>query len=121
MKARIGLRDASTAARIKADAEKLAQDAYDKEIRKVAKREAINEVKKCVRDADAVILWTLHDEFGFGKARLERFLRRYNWLKNQLLERYEFDDGDKGVAWYCRKELEKIGVNVDDTASDAKD
>ena len=121
MKARISIRDAAASARISEEAKQLAEEFYQKEISRISKREAMAEVKRAADAVDSIILFVLHDEFGFGKDRLVRFLRRYKWMVSQLIEQYDFDDGYRGVAWYCRKELEKIGVIVDDTASDAED
>lgn len=45
-------------------------------------------------ELDAIILWCLHKEFGFGKERLLRFYNCYTEEMNKLNERYRDLDND---------------------------
>jgi hypothetical protein len=57
---------------------------------------------------DAMVLYTLHKVFGFGKERLERLYKTYFHESDSLKKRYEEDTpGFPAIA-----ELQKIGVDV---------
>lgn len=43
-------------------------------------------------DLDSMVLWTLHNSFGFGKKRLEDFYREMCKSHTRLRKRYEMDD-----------------------------
>ena len=62
--------------------------------------------------ADIAILYTLWNDFGFGKARLERFYR--SWIRNQydMISRFR-SDGDDGSYWVMQKRLEEAtGIDL---------
>jgi hypothetical protein len=59
----------------------------------------------------AVILWVLHEVFGFGKLRLRRFYNRYDKEARRLRAYYEMDDKD--IGYLARRSLKGIGVDLD--------
>ena len=80
---------------------------------KVIRREMLRLDNQLSRDSDALILWVLHTEFGFGKERLLRFWRANFTRHKELCDRYSL--GDDSVGWICRKKLiELCGINVDE-------
>lgn len=82
------------------------QKAADKEI----KRLLIEQYESSLHDLDAVILYTLHTRFGFGKKRLMQFWEAFGEEYDKLRHHYEMpEDG----PWLCRQQLMKIGVDVD--------
>ena len=63
--------------------------------------------RKCI-DMDAMILWNLHKQFGFGKDRLRRYFDGYVKEIRALQELY----GE--YAWQkMRDELLRIGVDIE--------
>lgn len=57
----------------------------------------------------AVVLWTLHEEFGFGSARLRRMWDGYARQHKQLRDYYE---SSEDVPFACVEKLKGIGVDV---------
>ena len=62
-------------------------------------------------EIEALILWTLHDQFGFGPTRLKRFYDRFNSSLKALVSRYELEDTDD--IWLCTHKLKEIGVDLE--------
>ena len=73
------------------------------------------EIKRQILDAqsqyddltDALMLWTLHTEFGFGKDRLERFYRAF-LAQNKELQKYYMTDS----VFPANAKLEAMGVDL---------
>ncbi len=64
------------------------------------------------RDETAVILWVLHQRFGFGAGRLRQFYDCYNQEWEKLKNHYEMSDSD--LPYLAKQQLKKIGVNLDE-------
>ena len=62
------------------------------------------------KDFDAVVLWVLHEKFGFGQKRLKMFYDCFNELYKELKTLYQLGSDTPFVA---RKKLEQIGINLD--------
>lgn len=62
-------------------------------------------------DHDAVMLWTAHLEFGFGKKRLKRLHKRFYQLHKLLIEHYE-SAKVQDYGFVCRRNLLSIGVDI---------
>jgi hypothetical protein len=76
-------------------------------------RKAVAEMdKNNTREIDAMVLWILHDQFGFGPTRLKRFHNNFVKSLDALIERYEMGKEDR--VWLCTHELEKYGINLDE-------
>lgn len=58
-----------------------------------------------------MILWVLHEQFGFSVNRLKKFHDSFSSSINDLLERYEMDATDN--VWLCTYTLKQIGVDVE--------
>ncbi len=67
--------------------------------------------KKHLCEVDAVVLWILHEEFGFGKKRLKRFFNTFERAVDDLLERYSMDDKD--AIWLCTFKLKQYGIDIE--------
>lgn len=61
-------------------------------------------------EMNSVILWVLHERFGFGKKRLRRFFESYAAELDALEKRYEM--GNEDMAWLCRHKLERYGIDI---------
>ena len=72
--------------------------------------------RKNAIEVDALVLWTLHEVFGFGPIRLKRFYDAFAPAMNELTERYEMDECDQ--VWLCTHLLEnyldKYDISFDD-------
>lgn len=86
-----------------------------------AERKAMNlEIQRQIAEYDlkheleieALILWTLHDQFGFGPKRLRRFYDGFNPALKALVGRYELENTDD--IWLCTHKLKEIGVDLED-------
>lgn len=76
-------------------------------------RKAIAEMdKKNTREIDAMVLWILHDQFGFGPVRLKRFHNNFVKSLDKLIKRYEMLPEDR--VWLCTRELKKYGIDLDE-------
>ena len=71
-------------------------------------RQILEQEDKLIQGIDAVILWTLHSELGFGKERLERFYKAVIRNYKELCKYYEMDD-----TYPAEYNLRKIGVDLD--------
>ena len=67
-------------------------------------------------EIDALILWTLHEEFGFGAKRLKKFYDIFGKAIDELIKRYEFDDSDR--VWICTEKLKDCGVDLEKWAKE---
>lgn len=84
------------------------QRAMEKEIhRQFAEYERLHN-----KEIDAMALLVLHEEFGFGPARLKRFFDRFEAVLDNLLETYEGDE-DINRAELCFAKLKEYGVDLD--------
>jgi len=58
---------------------------------------------------DAIILWQLHTQLGFGKKRLKRFYDNFVPEYNRMIDQYE---GNKTRLDGCLSLLDGIGVDL---------
>lgn len=80
------------------------RDAMKKEIN----RQILIQQDKLMNGIDAMVLWTLHNELGFGKKRLERF---YKAVCSNYLEMCAFFETDD--TYPAEQKLREIGVDLD--------
>ena len=66
--------------------------------------------KKHYNELDALILWVLHNEFGFGEKRLKQFHDAFVQNIGALLKRYEMDGEDD--VWLCTYKLKQAGIDI---------
>lgn len=85
------------------------QKALDIEIRK-----QLTQIEETFQqDQDAMLLWILHEEFGFGMKRLRRFYERMTLGTKELMKYYQFDNSD--MDWlYRHKCKEHLGIDVEE-------
>lgn len=87
---------------------KAEQRVLDEEIRK----QAAEFDRKHGQEIVAMVLWELHDIFGFGEKRLRRFYDQFSPHLDELIERYELDSSDD--AWICKKKLkDELQIDLD--------
>jgi hypothetical protein len=66
--------------------------------------------EKHILEIDALILWNLHQVFGFGPKRLKRFYDALAPSTEALVKRYEMEDSDS--IWLCTHLLKRYGIDV---------
>lgn len=66
--------------------------------------------RKHAVELDALVLWILHTEFGFGEKRLRRFYERFGTEIRNLTKRYLLEDDD--AVWLCTFKLEEAGIDI---------
>lgn len=66
--------------------------------------------KKHYNELDALVLWVLHSEFGFGEKRLKQFHEAFVRNIGLLLKRYEMEGEDD--VWLCTYKLKQAGIDI---------
>ncbi len=67
---------------------------------------------KHANEIDAMILWLLHEEFGFGSKRLKQFHDAFAESISGLIKRYELEDSDS--VWLCTQQLKRYGIDIEE-------
>ena len=62
-------------------------------------------------EIDAIFLWLLHEELGFGKKKLRRLYDRLGPAIDEFIKRYQLDDSDK--VWLCTYMLKQRGIDIE--------
>lgn len=62
-------------------------------------------------ELDAIILWVLRNQLGFGKKRLKRFYDEFSPAVQELLRYYEM--GEEDQSWLCTRKLKDHGVDIE--------
>lgn len=93
----------------RAQLSKAQEQALDREIKKQVSK--YNEEYEA--DYDTLILYTLHNSFGFGKERMKRFFREMNEHRKALKAFYNADgEDDKTIDLFVmRKKLSEAGIS----------
>lgn len=76
-------------------------------------RQIVEQQDKFIQEIDAMILYTLYVELGFGKKRLERFYKAVIRNYKELCKFYEMDD-----TYPAEYKLREIGVDLDKLRKD---
>lgn len=74
-------------------------------------RQLIEYDRKNAREIDAIVLWELRRQFGFGPKRLRRFYDNFAASLDALLKRYEMDNSDQ--VWLCTHQLKEDGIDLE--------
>lgn len=80
-------------------------------LKKQVAAEFNNVVDRYNHDTIMQIIYILHNEFGFGQKRLERFAELLNKMQKDMDYRYELPESD--IPWLCEKQLRESGIDVD--------
>ena len=73
-------------------------------------RQIVEADKRYQLNLDALFLWALHEEFGFGEKRLRRASLMVEKWPKKLREHYEMPDDDGFLALIM---LKNIGIDVE--------
>lgn len=66
--------------------------------------------RKHALEIDAMILWVLHEQLGWGEKRLRRFYDNFAGEIDALVQRYQMDEEDK--IWLCTQKLKDYGIDI---------
>ena len=82
---------------------------------------AIDEMNRQNEDElDAMALYILHEEFGFGKQRLIRFYNSFAKSLRELGERYQMNEYEDRL-WLCKRKLKEIGIDISELKKEKED
>ena len=71
-----------------------------------------------VDDVDYMILYILHNRFGFGAKRMRQFYEAFLTENEKLIKHYEMSDAGVYVA---RKEMNSVGVDFEKWNNERRD
>lgn len=74
------------------------------------KRQLAEFDKKNMLEVDAMVLWVLMEEFGFGEKRLRKFHSTFSKQIHSLVKRYQMDENDD--VWLCTEMLKRRGIDI---------
>ncbi len=92
---------------------------FDAKMRKKIFRKTVSdEVMKVAEIYDLTMLWTLHEDFEFGKKRLAQYYQKFCKNYRYMRERYycEGDEelfGSRTDAYVIKAKLKEIGFDYD--------
>ena len=69
-------------------------------------------VGKMALHISSLVLWSLHQQLGFGKKRLLRFQKQFLPLIEQLQDYYELQNADETEFVILRKLKDEVGLDV---------
>ena len=76
-------------------------------------REQIGQhIGKLKGNIEAIVLWQLHEQYGFGAKRLEAFLEGFQPALQELMDFYGVE-GAEDVEFACVHNLKSIGFDTD--------
>lgn len=79
------------------------------------KRQIAEYEREHCKEVDAMILWALHEVFGFGPKRLRKFFDNFSETMERLHKWYEMDESDE--SWLCSYKLKSIGIDIEEWLS----
>lgn len=76
------------------------------------KRQTAENVKNLSLNIQALVLWSLHQQLGFGKKRILRFQKNFLPLIRELQDFYQTENADE-TEFVCLHKLKNdVGVDV---------
>ena len=76
-------------------------------------RQTGENVRKLSNNIQALVLWSLHKQLGFGKKRLLRFQKNFLPLIQELQDYYQLDNASE-TEFVCLNKLKnEVGIDVD--------
>lgn len=72
--------------------------------------------RKHAQEIDALVLWQLHEQLGFGPVRLRRFYDNFSPALDDLVKHYEMASEDE--LWLCTRMLKDYGIDLEQWEKD---
>ena len=79
------------------------------------KRQIVEYERKHSNELQALVLWQLHEQLGFGVKRLKKFYENFNPAIDELLERYQLEDDDS--VFICTLKLQDLGLDIEELSA----
>ena len=79
------------------------------------KRQIAEYERKHSNELQALVLWQLHEQLGFGVKRLKKFYDNFNPAIDELLERYQLEDDD--CSFICTLKLKELGLDIEELSA----
>jgi hypothetical protein len=86
--------------------------AEKKAMEKEILRQLAEDNRKNVIEVDAMILWQLHEVFGFGPKRLKKFFDAFVPGIEEVADNYEMQDTDDKI-WLFTHKLKEYGIDLE--------
>ena len=83
-----------------------------KEIEQAVRREIAKNVKDLSLNLQAIVLWNIHEQLGFGQKRLIEFQRSFLPLIKELQDFYMAEDAQETEFILLYKLKNEVGVDV---------
>ena len=83
-----------------------------KEIEREIRRQTAKNVKNLSLNLQAIVLWNIHEQLGFGKKRLLEFQKTFLPLIKELQEFYMAEDAEETEFILLYKLKNEVGVDV---------
>lgn len=83
-----------------------------KEIEREVRIQTANNVKNLSLNLQAIVLWNLHEQLGFGQKRLIEFQRSFLPLIKELQDFYMAEDAEETEFILLYKLKNEVGVDV---------
>lgn len=87
------------------------QKAIDLEVKRQLKEQTKAWDEAHSREFDAMILWRLHEKFGFGPKRLKEFYDGFDADVCTMIDHYMLDATE--MPWFYTYKLKEYGVDLD--------
>lgn len=71
-------------------------------------------VKNLSLNLQALVLWNLHEQYGFGKKRLLEFQKTFLPLIEELQQYYQVEDADETEFVLLHKLKNEVGIDVEE-------
>lgn len=85
-----------------------------KALRDEINRQTAHNVRKLAKNFQAMVLWQLHEQEGYGKVKLLRFQKRFVPAIKELEEYYMSESADE-TDYICEYKLKnELGIDVKD-------
>jgi hypothetical protein len=76
------------------------------------RKEIANSVDDLKANIEAIVLWQIHEQLGYGVKRLETFLEGFQPALQELNDFYNLEDADE-TKCACVHNLKSIGFDTD--------
>ena len=83
-----------------------------KEIEREIRRQTATNVKNLSLNLQAIVLWNIHEQLGFGQKRLLEFQKTFLPLIKELQEFYMAEDAEETEFILLYKLKNEVGVDV---------
>lgn len=89
-------------------------NADQQRVSKRIRQQCATELEKYDLNLDTLMVYTLHNEFGFGEQRINKFFETMGKLRKELKAHYSADGDERDDSFYTamREQLERDGISM---------